>query len=104
MGGQRGDFWCVGYGVGDAGLARPRGDHRPRRHPLAGLVGFKTRKHSWVMSHPYINDPKYWRERAEEVRSIAKLLNDQEAKRQLLAIASRYERLADHIKQRPKST
>jgi hypothetical protein len=58
---------------------------------------------SWMMSHPYIDDPKYWRERAEEARSIAKLLNDQEAKRQLLAIASRYERLADHIKQRPKS-
>ena len=51
-----------------------------------------------VMSHPYINDPKYWRERAEEARSIAKLLNDQEAKRQLLAIAARYDRLADHIK------
>jgi hypothetical protein len=50
------------------------------------------------------DDPKYWRERAEEARSIAKLLKDQEAKRQLLAIASRYERLADHIKQRPKST
>jgi len=55
------------------------------------------------MSHPYINDSKYWRERAEEARSIAKLLNDQEAKRQLLAIAARYDRLADHIKQRPNS-
>jgi hypothetical protein len=56
-----------------------------------------------VMSHPYINDPKYWHERAEEARSIAKLLNDQKAKRQLLAIAARYDRLADHIKQRPNS-
>ena len=55
------------------------------------------------MSHPYINEPKYWRERAEEARSIAKLLNDQEAKRQLFAIAARYYRLADHIKQRPNS-
>ena len=56
-----------------------------------------------VMSHPYINEPKYWRERAEEARSIAQLLNDQEAKRQLLAIAARYDRLADHIKQRRNS-
>ena len=56
-----------------------------------------------VMSYPYINDPKYWRERAEEARSIAKLLNDPEAKRQLLAIAARYDRLADHIKQRANS-
>jgi hypothetical protein len=51
------------------------------------------------MSHPYINDPKYWHERAEEARSIAKLLNDEEAKRQLLAIAAGYDRLADHMKQ-----
>jgi hypothetical protein len=55
------------------------------------------------MSHPYINDPKYWRERAEEARSIAKLLKDQKAKRQLLSIAAGYSRLADHIKQPPNS-
>jgi hypothetical protein len=51
------------------------------------------------MSHPYIDDPKYWRERAEELRSISKLLDDAEAKRQLDAIARSYEQLADHIKQ-----
>ena len=33
------------------------------------------------MSHPYIDDPKYWLERAEELRSISKLLDDAEAKR-----------------------
>jgi hypothetical protein len=33
-----------------------------------------------LMSHPFIRDPKYWHERAVEARSIAKLLNDQEAK------------------------
>ena len=51
------------------------------------------------MSHPYIDDPKYWRARAEELRSISKLLDDAEAKRQLDAIAKSYEQLADHIKQ-----
>jgi len=51
------------------------------------------------MSHPYIDDPKYWLERAEELRSISKLLDDAEAKRQLDAIAKSYEQLADHIKQ-----
>jgi hypothetical protein len=50
-------------------------------------------------SHPYIDDPKYWRERAEELRSISKLLDDAEAKRQLAAIAGNYDQLADHIKQ-----
>ena len=54
-----------------------------------------------MMSHPYIDDPKYWRERAEELRSISKLLDDAEAKRQLDAIAKSYEQLADHIKQLP---
>jgi len=56
------------------------------------------------MSHPYINDPKYWRERAEEARSIAQLLNDLEAKRHMLAIAARYDRLADHMKSRKVKT
>jgi hypothetical protein len=50
------------------------------------------------MPHPYINDPKYWRERADEARSIAKLLDDPEAEQQMLAIATSYDRLADHIK------
>jgi len=76
------------------------GDGGVRQELAAGIAA----RVGWMMSHPYIHDPKYWRERAEEARSIAKLLNDREAKRQLLAIASRYERLADHIKQRPKST
>lgn len=38
------------------------------------------------MSHPFIDDPKYWHERAAEARSIAKLLDDHEAKGHLLAI------------------
>ena len=54
-----------------------------------------------AMPHPYINDPKYWRERAEEARSISELLEDPEAKRQILAIAASYDRLADHLKQPP---
>jgi hypothetical protein len=57
-----------------------------------------------VMTYPYINDPKYWRERGEEARSIAKLLDDQEAKRQILAIAASYDRLSDHMKQRPSKS
>jgi hypothetical protein len=55
-----------------------------------------------VMTYPYINDPKYWWERGEEARSIAKLLDDKEAKRQILAIAASYDRLSDHMKQRLK--
>jgi hypothetical protein len=63
----------------------------------------KVRRPSVItLTHPYINDPKYWRERAEELRSIAKLLDDTEAKRQMRAIAARYDHLADHMQQRSK--
>jgi len=55
-----------------------------------------------TLTHPYINDPKYWRERAEELRSITKLLDDTEAKRQMRAIAASYDRLAHHMQQGPK--
>ena len=55
-----------------------------------------------LMSHPFIDDPKYWHERAAEARSIAKLLDDQEAKGHLLAIAAEYDQLAEQMKRRSK--
>jgi hypothetical protein len=55
-----------------------------------------------VMAHPYITDPKYWRERGEEARSIAQLFDDPEAKRLMLAISASYDRLAHHMKQRSR--
>jgi hypothetical protein len=53
-----------------------------------------------TLTHPFINDPKYWHERAEELRSLAKLLDDTEAKRQMRAIAASYDRLAEHMQHR----
>jgi hypothetical protein len=53
-----------------------------------------------TLTHPYINDPKYWHERAEELRSIAKLTDDTDAKRQMRAIAASYDRLANHMQKR----
>jgi len=55
------------------------------------------------MTHPYITDPKYWRERREEARSIAQLLDDPKAKREMLAIAASYDRLANHMKRVSKT-
>jgi hypothetical protein len=52
------------------------------------------------MPHPFIDDPKYWHERATEARSIAKLLDDQEATGHLLAIAAEYDQLAELMKRR----
>jgi hypothetical protein len=55
---------------------------------------------AWLMSHPFIHDPRYWHERALEARSIAKLLDNQQAKGHLLAIAAEYDQLAEQMKRR----
>ena len=94
----------------------PRVDHRSRRTQRSSrsLFGLRNddnleqlkRSCSEVvseMSQPYISDAKYWHERAAEARSIAKLLGDRKAKRQLLAIAGKYDQLADHFKDRSKA-
>jgi hypothetical protein len=40
-----------------------------------------------VMPYRSFNDPKHWRERAEEARAHAQQMTDPEAKRMMLAIA-----------------
>lgn len=40
------------------------------------------------------NDPKHWRQRAQEARAIAEEIDDPESKRTTLEIAEAYERLA----------
>jgi len=52
-----------------------------------------------------INDPAYWRERAEEARRIAEQLVDAVAKDMMLDIARSYESLAKMAEERrPSST
>ena len=41
-----------------------------------------------------INDPKHWRDRAEEARTVADELTDPDSKRRMLRIAENYEELA----------
>ena len=41
-----------------------------------------------------INDPAYWRQRAEEARRLASQLDDAVAKQTMLDIAKSYEQLA----------
>ena len=55
------------------------------------------------MAKPHlINDPKHWRERAEEARTFAEALDDPEAKRMMFEIARGYERLAQRAEERLK--
>jgi hypothetical protein len=42
----------------------------------------------------FINDPEYWRTRAEEARMLAKNMNDSASKDAMLRIADDYEQLA----------
>src|SRR5262245_37257649 len=49
-----------------------------------------------------INDPKYWRERAEEARTVANEMTIPDAKRRTLRIADDYEELARRAKRRLK--
>jgi hypothetical protein len=48
----------------------------------------------------FINDPKHWRERAEEMRTLAEALVDEQSKQTMFRIAEDYDRLADRAQQR----
>src|SRR5262249_24130985 len=46
------------------------------------------------------DDPKHWRGRAEEARTLAKQMNDTASREMMLGIAKDYERLAERAEQR----
>jgi hypothetical protein len=47
-----------------------------------------------------INNPRHWRERAEEARAHAEQMADAEARHTMLLISAGYDRLADRAEQR----
>jgi hypothetical protein len=54
-------------------------------------------------SSRYINDPKYWRDRAEEARGMAEGFGDPAAIETMVNVARRYEQLAEQAEARLKS-
>ena len=52
---------------------------------------------------PALNDPKYWRGRAEEMRAIADDMQDKVAREMVLGIAADYDKLAMRAEIRARS-
>jgi hypothetical protein len=48
----------------------------------------------------FTNDPKHWQVRAEEARSLAEQMSDEQSKQRMLRIAKDYERLAERARNR----
>lgn len=46
------------------------------------------------------NDPKTWRQRAEEARALAELMSDASARENMLKIADAYEEMAKKAEER----
>jgi len=51
-----------------------------------------------------LDDPKHWRDRAEEVRSLADQMSDPQTRRMLVSVADDYEKLAKRAEQRRVKT
>jgi hypothetical protein len=47
-----------------------------------------------------INNPKHWRQRAEEMRALAAVADDLDARSSMLIVADEYEKLAQRAEQR----
>jgi hypothetical protein len=52
----------------------------------------------------HLNDPNYWRDRAEELRVLAEHLKDPDAKAMILRCARDYDLLAERAEERLRSS
>jgi hypothetical protein len=49
----------------------------------------------------FVNNPKHWRERAEETRALADTLTDSVAREKMLDVAAAYARMAERAANHP---
>ena len=59
-----------------------------------------NREATWTMPASFINDPKHWRDRAEEMRRLAEEIIDEKSKQTMLRIAKDYDKLAQRAEER----
>ena len=57
-----------------------------------------------MASQSHLDDPAYWRKRAAETRQLAGQVSQLDHKKELIAMAERYERLAERAEGRSKGT
>jgi hypothetical protein len=56
------------------------------------------------MPTSHINDPKHWRDRAQEMRALAAQTDDLDARASMLTVADEYEKLARRAEERSGGT
>jgi hypothetical protein len=54
------------------------------------------------MPASFINDPEHWRDRAEEMRTLAEGMRDQVSRQMMLRMVQDYEKLAQRAEERSK--
>ncbi len=54
------------------------------------------------MPERLLDNPKHWRDREEETRSLVELMRNPETKRRLLKVADEYQQLAELAERRVK--
>lgn len=62
------------------------------RAPFCGTPIFRA---DYLGMSSHLNDPKYWRDRAEELRAMAENMKDEDAKAIILGCARDYDLLAE---------
>jgi hypothetical protein len=66
-----------------------------------GREGFLRTRRDWcLMPTFFLDDPEHWRQRAEEIRTLADDMKDEVSKLMMLQIAEDYERLAKRAEER----
>jgi hypothetical protein len=63
--------------------------------PASIIAGLSMRSHIF-------DDPKHWRQRAEQARVLAGQMSDATSREMMLGIAQDYERLAEQAEQRAR--